>query len=111
MPDRVRVQPRQVKQLLQQAAQPLTLVDARSHQFGPQLLRQLVSAARERRQHAVDGRRRRAELVRRDRDEIRFQLVKPDGLLVQLRPLNRNRDAVRHHLEQFHVVLCERTVA
>ena len=93
--DRARVETREVEQLLEQPPQPLALLDPDAEQLVAQLLGQLRAAVGERLEDAVDGGRRRAQLVRGDGDEVQLELVELDQLLVQLRALDRRSRPAR----------------
>ena len=92
------VEARQVEQLLEQSPQALALLDTDSQQLSAQVLVQLPVALQQRRQDAVHGRGRRSQLVRRDRDEVRLQLIELHRLLVEPRTLDRKRDPVGDQL-------------
>jgi hypothetical protein len=102
--DRLRVEPREVEQLLEQPTQADPLLVADADQLAPCLLRQLVTAGVEGREDAVHRGRRRPQLVRGDGDEVQLQLVELDDLLVQARALDRERDPLGDELEQVDVV-------
>ena len=101
-PQRARIEARQVEQLLDQPAHPVRLLPRRLLELRTHVRLELARA--QCRERAVHGRRRRAQLVRRDSDEVQLQLVEPPCLLVQTRPLDRERDTIRDELEELHVV-------
>ena len=102
--DRARVETREVEQLLEQPPETLALLDADADQLLSHLLVQLRASVGERLEDAVDGGRRGAQLVRGDGDEVQLQLVELDELLVQLRPLDGDRDSLGDDLEQLDLV-------
>ena len=102
--DGARVEARQVEQLLQQPTQALALLDPDVEQLLAELVRQAGAAFLQRLEHPIDRGGRRPQLVRGDRDEVELQLVELDQLLVQLRPLDRDRDPLGDELQQLHLV-------
>ena len=105
--DGARVETREVEQLLEQRPETLALLDADAQQLLAQLLVQVRAPLGQRLEYAVDGGRRRAQLVRGDGDEVQLQLVELDQLLVQLRPLDGDRDPLGDELEQLDLVVRE----
>ena len=81
---------------------PRRLLELRAH-----LRLQLVAPRTERGQEPVHARRRRAQLVRCDRDEVQLHLVEPDHLLVHARLLDRERRALGDELQQLDVAVAE----
>ena len=73
----------------------------------PRLCRQRVPAVAQRRGDPVDRGRRRAQLVRRNRDEVQLQLVEPHDLLVDAGPLERERDARGDERQELLVLASE----
>ena len=100
----MRVEAREVEQLLEQAPQALALLDPDAEQLLAEIVGQLRPALGERLEHAVDGGGRRAQLVRCDGDEVQLELVELDELLVQPGALDRDRDALGDELEQLDLL-------
>ena len=98
------VEARQVEQLLEQPPQALALLDTDAQQLSARVLVQLPVALQQRLQDAVDGRSRSSQLVRRDRDEARPQLVELHRLLVEPRTLDRKRDPVGDQRQQLDIL-------
>ena len=103
-PDRLRVEPGQVEQLLDQAPEADGLLPQRVLELLAGLGCEHVALVLERRRDPVDRRRRRAQLVRRDRDEVELHLVEPDELVVDPRPLDRDRGSRGDELQQLLIL-------
>ena len=88
-PDRGCVEPRHVEQLLDEPAHPLRLLVERLLQLCGLLRREVTLG--ERCGQPVDRRRRRAQLVRRECDEIALKLRQPHNLLVRKGAIDRDR--------------------
>ena len=105
--DRVRVEPGQVEQLLDEAAHPVGLLPGRLFELAAHVVAERVASLAEGRQDPVDRGRRGAQLVRCHGDEAQLQLVEGDHLVVHARLLDRNRKPFRDQLQQLRLVARE----
>ncbi len=105
---RVRVQPREVEQLVDQPPHAVGLLPGRSLELAANVVVERSLALAQRRQDPVDGGRRCPQLVRGDGDEAQLQLVEGDHLVVDAGLLDRDGEPLGDELEQLGVVPRER---
>src|SRR6266566_1450019 len=82
-PNRLRLQPREVEQLVDEPAQALALVVQGAPKIGDLLVIQFTPPQVQGRTDAVDDGGGRSQLVRGERDEVRLQLVEAAKLLLR----------------------------
>src|SRR5439155_17608459 len=90
-PDRVRLEPREVEQLIDQGAEALALVEESAPKIVDLLSLQLAASQVKGRADPVDDRCRRSQLVRCKGDEVRLQLVEVAELRLRERTLEEGR--------------------